>query len=91
MNVRKAIWPRLTAFLAAGCYGSGPTSYPSLLPFMQLIPAIVIGQKPSEFYSQVLSAIWGSVASDGSLSLADAGAALKAFSEVTLFSTITLT
>ncbi|EGG18283.1 hypothetical protein DFA_03777 [Cavenderia fasciculata] len=57
VDVRKHVLPRFWAFLRAGTFGSFDLSYPSILPFLSLIPDGVIGTGP-EFFKEFFSALY---------------------------------
>lgn len=63
-NLRKAVLPRLYAFLKHGCFGSGPGSYPALLPLVTLLPGGVLGPRPDVALA-LLDALWAGLGEGG--------------------------
>ncbi len=88
VNLSKAIFPKFWSLLRNGCYGSAETSYPAVLPFINLL---VQNTTSSTFgynaFESLLSAVW-----DGVLSLVVGSAAQEAaatcFSECYLYATV---
>ncbi|DBB01874.1 TPA: hypothetical protein ACH3X1_000476 [Trebouxia sp. C0004] len=62
VDMRKAVLPRLLAFLRSGCHGSGSSSYPALLPFLHLLPKGLLGPD-SKVANDILEAVWNGCAS----------------------------
>jgi hypothetical protein len=60
LDIKKHVFPRLFAFLRAGTYGS--LTYPSLLPFLSVVPAT---QRNANFYSQFFGNMWQGFTSEG--------------------------
>eukprot|EP00884_Botryococcus_braunii_P021973 jgi/Botrbrau1/845/Bobra.0352s0039.1 len=75
LDPRKAVLPRLLAFLRQGCYGSGETSYAALLPLLGHMPPSLLGG-PSGALPQILDSVWtGWEAASGQLPARQAAAA----------------
>eukprot|EP00026_Physarum_polycephalum_P000411 Phypoly_transcript_00412.p1 GENE.Phypoly_transcript_00412~~Phypoly_transcript_00412.p1 ORF type:complete len:1599 (+),score=331.51 Phypoly_transcript_00412:75-4871(+) len=60
LDVKKHVFPRLFAFLRAGTFGS--LTYPSLLPFLSVVPA---QQRNANFYNQFFGNMWQGFTSEG--------------------------
>ncbi|KAH3762438.1 E3 ubiquitin-protein ligase listerin [Pelomyxa schiedti] len=62
VNFRKVVLPRLWAFLRASTYGSGSSSYPTLLPFLLLLPPTVVTFTDEDmfcrFYGEFFPSLW---------------------------------
>lgn len=61
VDMRKAVLPRLLAFLRSGCYGSGSSSFPAVLPFLHLLPKGLLGPEP-RVGIDTLEALWAGCA-----------------------------
>ncbi|KAL6076582.1 listerin E3 ubiquitin protein ligase 1, variant 2 [Balamuthia mandrillaris] len=83
VNPRKHVWPRLWTFLRGGTFGSASSSYPSLLPFLSLIPAEEIGTT-TDFYKEFFSNLWKGLQSE-SISTSTSPFLVKAYVECAMF------
>lgn len=61
VDARKHVFPRLYAFLRAGVYGTYLVSYPSLLPFISLIPRSL---STVPFFRDFFASLWKGLSSD---------------------------
>ena len=86
VNIRKMVLPRLFAFLRAAAYGSGPVSYPSLLPFISMLPPTVTGpDEAGRFYSEFFSALWNGISRELKNPGSSASMGVDAFAECFIY------
>eukprot|EP00887_Chlorella_sp_A99_P002776 scaffold6.g2776.t1 len=64
VDLRKAFLPRLWALLRHGCYGSGPASYPAVLPLVAALPPQALGPGPGLLVS-LLTSVWAGLPESG--------------------------
>lgn len=63
-SYKKSLLPKLTAFLAGGCFGSGQASYSSVLPFLSLLPDSSEVLFDVEFSTKLLQSLWKGLKSE---------------------------
>ncbi|KAJ3050808.1 listerin E3 ubiquitin protein ligase 1, partial [Rhizophlyctis rosea] len=81
-NQKKPVLPKLCSFLKNGAYGSIGISYPSLLPFISVLPAQVLSEE--KFQQEFLNSFWAGLNSNA-IDLSHSKAFIDAYLECGMF------